>query len=646
MQLRRLVMTNFMSTGTNVEVPLDLPGLVLVSGDNQDAEKADSNGSGKSSIFGGITYALWGKVPCPPDDTIEADDVVHDDTGKDCRVELWFDNDNGSKVRVVRTRKDSASEKPNDLLLEVDGVGISASTNEMTQDKINGIFGMDYETFCTLMPGLGQEIASMTDSNIKELLEKILRTEELSLAHDVAKEKYKALEKDITSERAALVAAKDSLNQISIRLVNLRTHRDHFSDELQEEITACKEEKRSCAAEARAAKAAVEKIKAAIEVVDAVDLTSSAAEVKEAKESLEVIQAKLKKLEVTHAKKTSALTTKIQMAEADVLKFQGLNECPTCLSCVDESHKETIVATLRAKIVELQNEMTILESSNSELTDKLSRRVSTLTDLVAQRADEHNKLVSKQRELESLKREFVHAEKELKIKIQILRKVAAQLDALSNKTNNYANMVETEEAGQRDLQAGITVLLESLRVKLEELALYEFWVKAYSPSGIRSHMMENVVPYLNDRAQYYCDRITSGEMSVVFNTKTKQKTGKIVDKFKIEVSQKHGCKRWKGSSKGERARAALVIALALGDLASMRASKKLSFRAIDEMLDPIDGDGDEAIVSLLRDLEAQFGSVYLITHKDRLKGKFERELIMQKKNGFTTLKGVFEKEVH
>lgn len=135
-------------------------------------------------------------------------------------------------------------------------------------------------------------------------------------------------------------------------------------------------------------------------------------------------------------------------------------------------------------------------------------------------------------------------------------------------------------------------------------------------------------------------------MSVVFNTKTLQKSGKIVDKLKIEVSQQHGCSRWKGSSKGERARAALVIALSLGDLASLRVAKKLSFRAIDEVLDSIDEAGDEAIVELLKDMQSSFGSIYVVTHKNSLKDKFTKELVIQKKNGFSTLKGVFDREVH
>src|SRR4030042_5417266 len=42
---------------------IDARGLVLVIGKNTDESKMDSNGSGKSSIFDALDWALWGEIP-------------------------------------------------------------------------------------------------------------------------------------------------------------------------------------------------------------------------------------------------------------------------------------------------------------------------------------------------------------------------------------------------------------------------------------------------------------------------------------------------------------------------------------------------------------------------------------------------------
>jgi DNA repair exonuclease SbcCD ATPase subunit len=637
-------MSNFMSTGIDVDIPLDIPGLVLLSGDNQDAPKASGNGSGKSTVLSGITYALYGKVPSPPDATIEADDVIHNKVGKDCKVELFLDNDDGSPVHVIRTRKDSTSEKTNDLILEVNSTCISASTNEMTQEKINAVMGMDYETFCTLMPGLGREVAAMSDADIKELLEKILHTEELSIAHDLAKEKVKALEKVILVDRQTLSSSKAELNQTALRLVSLKANRDLFDNDHKVELKSAKIEKKKSALEARAADNLV---KARTSLASNLpELVEIANKLKEAKAALTVVHNKSKMAALNYASEQSVINTNRKAIVKRINTFENLSTCPTCFLCVDDSHKSKVLLDLRAELAQNTDDLKVLNTATLATSDEHIKQTKAATELVEQLEEEYEVLNEKQKYIDAQKKELSFLEREAKLKLRIYTDNCARLTALEAKTNQFVSLIETEEERQRELEDVIHLLVETLQTAVTELAHYEFWVKAFSASGIRSNMMENVVPYLNERAKYYCDRITAGEMSVVFNTKTLQKSGKVVDKLKIEVSQQHGCSRWKGSSKGERARAALVIALSLGDLASLRVSKKLSFRAIDEVLDSIDEAGDDAIVELLKDMQSSFGTIYVVTHKNSLKDKFSKELVIQKKNGFSTLKGVFDREAH
>jgi DNA repair exonuclease SbcCD ATPase subunit len=150
-------------------------------------------------------------------------------------------------------------------------------------------------------------------------------------------------------------------------------------------------------------------------------------------------------------------------------------------------------------------------------------------------------------------------------------------------------------------------------------------------------MLDYVTPILNDRAKYYADLLTHGEMSVSFSTKTALKSGQEKDKFTITCQQAHGATSYRGASAGERARADLVIAMALGDLAQFRTAKQLPWRFLDEPFESIDRSGTEAIVRLLNDQKARYNTVFVVTHKPDFKELFSQQVTVVKENGVSSL---------
>ncbi len=57
----RLYVRNFMSIG-EVDINLKNQGLVLISGDNQDIQSANSNAAGKSSLFEALLWCYLGET--------------------------------------------------------------------------------------------------------------------------------------------------------------------------------------------------------------------------------------------------------------------------------------------------------------------------------------------------------------------------------------------------------------------------------------------------------------------------------------------------------------------------------------------------------------------------------------------------------
>jgi DNA repair exonuclease SbcCD ATPase subunit len=150
-------------------------------------------------------------------------------------------------------------------------------------------------------------------------------------------------------------------------------------------------------------------------------------------------------------------------------------------------------------------------------------------------------------------------------------------------------------------------------------------------------MLDYITPILNDRAKYYAELLTNGELMVSFSTKSTLKSGQEKDKFAIACQQAHGADSYKGSSAGERARADLVIAMALGDLAQFRTAKQLPWRFLDEPFESIDRSGTEAIVRLLNDQKTRYRTVFVVTHKPDFKELFSQQITIIKENGISTL---------
>jgi len=164
-----------------------------------------------------------------------------------------------------------------------------------------------------------------------------------------------------------------------------------------------------------------------------------------------------------------------------------------------------------------------------------------------------------------------------------------------------------------------------------------FWKDAFSTSGIRSFILDNVTPVLNERVKHYCDVLTSGEMGVEFSTKTTLKSGEVREKFSINITQEHGGEGYTSNSSGERQRANLVVAFALSDLAEMHSNKRIDFRFLDEPFEGIDEAGVDAVVALLREQQTKYPTVFVVTHQSHFKDVFQAGLTMVKQHGISHL---------
>ncbi len=164
----KLTMTNFMCYRDNV-APLDFTGLHV-------ACLCGDNGSGKSSVFDAITWALWGKASRG-----DNDELIY--TGKnEMAVELEFQS--GEELyRVLRKYARGPQSRPGQSMLDLqifsNGVfkSVSEHTKTETQEKIIGLLHLDYQTFINsalILQGRANEFSRKRPGERKEILANIL----------------------------------------------------------------------------------------------------------------------------------------------------------------------------------------------------------------------------------------------------------------------------------------------------------------------------------------------------------------------------------------------------------------------------------------------------------------------------------------
>ncbi len=182
---QRLELTNFLAY--RQPAPLDFTGIHV-------AVLCGENGAGKSSLLDALTWALWGRARAKTDT-----ELVHQGQ-TEMRVEFTFALGE-QQYKVVRARKVG---KGAQSLLDfqaagLDGklVSIGEATIPKTQEKINRILRLTYETFTNsayLVQGQADEFTGKRPTERKQVLADILGLLEWDAYEERAKKKIQAID--------------------------------------------------------------------------------------------------------------------------------------------------------------------------------------------------------------------------------------------------------------------------------------------------------------------------------------------------------------------------------------------------------------------------------------------------------------------
>lgn len=643
MKITDVKIENFLTIGDAVKLNLDNQGMVLIAGDNCDDTSAVSNGAGKSTIGDAICWALYGITARGE----TGDNIVNNIVNKDCKVALRV-IDGDAMYRIIRHRKHKTEKNSlmvlyhpdcNDILTYTN---VTKGTDKLTQDLVNKIMGCSVEVFRSAIYA-GQDsipnLPGMTDKNLKEIVEEAAGINRLGEAHVIAREELKIKESVIAAETLSLVTVRKSILDIDHELGELAVKEDDFDGDTKNKVSGL-------IIHRDAALKAWQNIE---KMIDGIDETALDAELNKLQIDLNGFLA-TKSVADDHERKTSKslataeslLRTAAGVIKTNTAKLESIQDrigkpCDECGKPYCEEDLESAAEIAKKHLLESKKEAVVLKSSweaaKTAQNDALTA-INALGNITAAVADTKAAADKIHAELDGLKSLQV----QLNLAQRDIDTLDKQINELSAAKSPYLEMIKKKEERLDELKQDELKLIDAADEATVARDLAADAVKVFSPAGVRAHIIDTVTPHLNDRTAHYLTILSDGNISAVWNTLSKTKTGELREKFVIEVMNEKGSHIFGGLSGGEKRKVRLATALALQDLVASRASKPIDLFIGDELDDAVDEAGLERLMMLLEEKAREKGTLLVISH-NQISDWCSNVATVIKEGGFSRVEG-------
>jgi len=156
--------------------------------------------------------------------------------------------------------------------------------------------------------------------------------------------------------------------------------------------------------------------------------------------------------------------------------------------------------------------------------------------------------------------------------------------------------------------------LEKEKIDIQS-SILEFWASGCSSSGIPSMLIDEAIPYMNQRVSYYLDQISNGRYVVSFDTLSSIKSGEIRDKISVNMYDNKTKANSKLQFSGGQTRIVDIAAiLTLSDLQAKERGVSFNLLLFDEIMDALDLQNIELVSNMLRQI-VKNKTICLISHK-------------------------------
>lgn len=565
MKILKIEIENFLTIG-KIEANLDNKGLVLVQGENIDDTSQESNGSGKSSFPDAISWALYSETA--RGETGNA--VINRTAGKNCRVAVLVEDDNGIRYLIARHRKHK--EHKNRLLAtqlpdgEGEEIDLTKGTDKLTQEVVNKIMGCSVEVFNAAVY-MGQErmpdLPSMTDKMLKTLVEEAAGIDRLQAGYEIARQRLNDAKNRLSENEKEAVRAESKVEACQSALNSTEDSEKTWEVERKEKMRSLasqiKKERGVFDGKEEAAQAKLDEIESEIEKVDSKIASFSGEKEKEAELGRALSEAESEaKMAERELTRVAGELRKLK-AEYESIENRIGTDCTECGKPYTEEDlgdaKRLLAEKLRAGKETLAKQKKAREEADaltSKARESLSRYRESMTDM--------SELVERQRALRRSQSEARAALEEIRSSKREHTGKIDKLKELKSMENPYSNLIEK----RREEMAAANAQLEKWREAIEEtqkrVGFQEKVATVFGPAGVRAYILDTVTPFLNSRTSHYLSVLTDGNITAVWQTLTPTAKGRcersspLTCGRRLELKLLGGCQAVKSARLGWLAR--------------------------------------------------------------------------------------------
>lgn len=599
-KLKHLILENFLSFGY-AEIDLNDRGYVLVNGiNNNPTDNATSNGSGKSSIWEAISYALTGE-------TIRGitKNLVNIHTEGGMKVELSFSIDN-TEYKICRYREHK--EFKNDIKFFVNGVDNSGKgvrdTEKLISEHLPDLTSSLIGSVIILGQGLPQRFSNNTPSGRKEVLEKLSKSD--FMIEDIKKrisDRKIALNKNLREIEDSTLSKSSQLSVIEKQLSSYREQLNSLEDktsyvekikDTQEKVTAVQLELDSLS------NAISETRSLGDNLTDQLNsqITLYNAEVQSRRTTLD-------ELIKNYQSQDLQLKADIRSLQNEILRLKSVVDiCPTCKQKLPDVHK--VDTTEReAQLETLREEESRVAGCLKEKEEELSNLLRDIKQKYeATQLDIKNQLNESKTTLNNLNKKREAYESEYRAQSTYLSNLQLSLQNVEQQKTSIESTIQelekdinslTSEIGYNTVEKDDVKNRSEIVNKMLNIATREF----------RGYLLTNVISYINKKAKDYSRDIF--------------KTDKIeltLDGNNINIS--YDDKMYENLSGGEQRKVDIICQLSLRDMLSQFSDFHSNVLILDEVFENLDYTGCQSVIDTISKKLTDVESLFIVTHRSDL----------------------------
>ena len=630
-----------------ISLNLSDQGIVIVKGINNYEDLASSNGSGKSSVFEAIIYALF-------EETSSGDrDIENRILGQGCTVVLKFSID-GVSYKIIRQSKKSKST----VVLYRNDEDISARNKSDTNKLIISILGINKAIFLDsifLSQNAVTNLPSLSPTARKERLEILTNT-------DNAINNFKTFLK----EKQTMYESKHVDCQLEINKINGKEESlQQQKDKLQAQINDIKIQ-----IEERNKLGNIEDLDKQIQEYN-VEINNINNQIPELDNQIEMISKSINELkneqkvyeekrvnkdqevqnqrdkcndfqkEITRVENVISYNNMdIDRINKEIEEIKNSDTCPTCgrkYDNINEEHIQKVIEDKNKEIKEFENKN--IENNNyiKNLQLELDKEIEIGKNLKKEFENLNSLYNDKNEQVSEQQTNLINTNNQKTQLLNSIQNIQVQIDAINKQKDDilkieipnskqYEDMVQDIDTQLNDLNK----LKEDKNNELNELDNYINAIKhciQLVTKDFRTFLLKNSLSYLNKILKDYSSQLFSNESDLIYISENDNKLDIML-----------GNATYESLSGGEKTRVNIALLLAQKSLANMIGNISCNIIILDEILGYCDALAENNVINLITKELESLETIYMISHKEIPIG-YDAELIVEKNaNGLTHLK--------